>query len=301
MANPKIVYIAGYGRSGTTLLSIVLGQHRSILGAGEISELALNAWIQNTYCSCGAPMRECEFWGKIVRRWVAGNTEEAMQVNRQRQIRFERPLARFRGAKAADFRPYAELTERLYSLISEQSRQDIIVDSSKVPWRASTLARMPGLDLYVVHMVRDGRGVAWSLMKSYKKDVKAGLQRDITPKSPVRTGIRWSMVNLAAERLRKTVRPGRYLRVRYEDFVDDPVATLGQIGEMIGVDLDQVAKGIRDGEPIKPHHQLAGNRLRMSSSITLEIDDSWKSQMPLPDQRMFNRLFGWLLKRYGYN
>src|SRR3712207_8630396 len=49
---------------------------------------------------------------------------------------------------------------------SAVSGKPVIVDSSKSPARALALGMVPGIDLYVVHLVRDGRGVATSLRKT---------------------------------------------------------------------------------------------------------------------------------------
>ena len=61
----KILYIAGYGRSGSTLLDIVLGNHPENVGVGEVSFL-LNDWANRSRrCSCGVPYQECEFWKNL--------------------------------------------------------------------------------------------------------------------------------------------------------------------------------------------------------------------------------------------
>lgn len=82
----------------------------------------------------------------------------------------------------------------------------------------------------VIHLVRDGRGVAWSLLKGYERDAKSGLQKEIKPKSVFRTALRWSMVNLAVEYLSRKLGSEKVMRVRYEDFASDPVAVMQQIG-----------------------------------------------------------------------
>jgi hypothetical protein len=82
--------------------------------------------------------------------------------------------------------------------------------------------------------------------------------------------------------------------------VADPVPTLERIGEMIGLDLSDIALKLRDGEPIQPAHQIAGNRLRMNKSIRLASDETWRTQLPARERAAFDRLGGWLLRRYGY-
>ncbi|GAB4527813.1 MAG: sulfotransferase [Amphiplicatus sp.] len=301
----KVVYIAGYGRSGTTLLSIALGQHPRIFGAGEIHELTRHAWEQNTFCSCARALRDCPFWSDVVGRWLGSDEINLIDDYRRAQGRFESLgapyLARIGIGGGSHFSRFAEQTGRLFHLIASASGKQVIVDSSKLPGRAWALAQTGLFEVYVVHMVRDGRGVAWSMMKGYKRDARAGLQREIKPKSALRTGLRWTMVNLAAEDLRRMVGADRYMRVRYEDFATDPAQVIARIGDRIGVDLSAVGKGVAAGEAMAPHHQIAGNRLRMNPTVKVAIDESWRSQMPESSRRRFGRLCGWLLRRYDYD
>ena len=301
----KVIYIAGYGRSGTTLLSIALEQHKDVFGAGEIHELTRNAWRQNAFCSCGEPLQSCSFWSAVAKTWGKDDPAEFLEDYRRRQGRFESlhalaalPLLETAG----DFSAFADETGRLFDIIASKSGKKVIVDSSKLPGRAASLARMASIDLFVVHLIRDGRGVAWSMMKAYKPDLKAGLQREIKPKSVYRTGLRWAMLNLGAERLKNIVGPQRYLRLRYEDFVRDPESALRRIGEMVeGLDLAPIGKAIHGGAAARPVHQIAGNRLRMNETIRLSMDEAWRADMPSKSRRDFSRLCGWLLQRYGYD
>ena len=117
---------------------------------------------------------------------------------------------------------YGRRTTRLFEAILSQSGKKTIVDSSKLPGRAMALALVPEIDLRVIHVVRDGRGVAWSLAKAYQREVKSGLQREIKPKSVSRTALRWTMVNLETEYLFRKLGPEKVMRLRYEDFVSNP-------------------------------------------------------------------------------
>jgi hypothetical protein len=272
-----------------------------VLGAGEIHELTRNAFAQNAYCSCGEPIRACGFWSIVAREWTAQENESFFDEYKALQHRFE-SLPSIAGAplSGAKFDRFAARTEALFRIVSSTSGKRVIVDSSKLPGRAAALARMKSIDLYVVHLVRDGRGVAWSLMKAYKPDVKAGLQREIKPKSVWRTGLRWAMLNLGAEKLEEVVGSDRYLRLRYEDLAGDPAAALDRIGKMIGVDLAGIGANLSRGIAAKPVHQIAGNRLRMSAMVKVSKDEAWRSEMPDTSKRAFARLCGRLLSRYGY-
>ncbi|MBB4186326.1 hypothetical protein GGE07_002985 [Sinorhizobium terangae] len=198
------------------------------------------------------------------------------------------------------FSPYALHTKRLFDEMLSSSGKQMVVDSSKLPGRAMALAQIPGVDMRVIHLVRDGRGVAWSLLKGYQRDEKSGLQKEIKPKSVFRTALRWSIVNLAVEYLLRKLGPQKVMRVRYEDFASDPVGIMQQIGTFLELDLSQIGSTLQSGGSMGPGHQVAGNRLRMNASIALNKDETWRTRMPSGQQASFQRLGGWMLRRYGY-
>lgn len=300
----RIAYVAGYGRSGTTILDIALGQHAAVMGAGEITALTRHVWQNNEYCACGRPVRDCDFWSAVVREWSEGWDSRLMADYCALQEKFE-GLPVFMKALSGtgsgeQLTSYGLHTKRLFSSVLSRSGKQMIVDSSKLPGRAMSLAKLPGIDLRVIHVVRDGRGVAWSMMKSYDRDVKSGLQKELRPKPVFRTALRWSIVNLAVEYLSRQLGPHKIMRVRYEDFASNPALVMQQIGAFLELDLSQIGSSLENGEPICPGHQVAGSRLRMNASIALSKDESWRTRMPARQQVSFQRLGSWMLRRYGY-
>ncbi|QIG49933.1 sulfotransferase [Nordella sp. HKS 07] len=301
---PKLVYIAGYGRSGSTVLSIALGQHKEIFGCGEIITLGHHVWENNEYCSCGSPIHDCEFWRETVALWGKEESPSLVSDYGKLQDQFESLISISRMLRKTlrreSFNTYSRHTLRLLEVVSKRSSRGLVVDSSKHPGRAAALALIPGLDLYVIHLVRDGRGVAWSLLKAYQRDKRIGLQKDIEAKPVMRTAFRWATVNLATESLARRLGPRRFVRIRYEDFTRDPKECLKKIGDLIGADFGDLGDQINAGMPLEPGHQMAGNRLRMNATIELSPDVKWKSQMPGRKQALFTWLCAWLLRRYGY-
>src|SRR5690349_13952079 len=61
------IFIISAGRSGSTLLDIITGQHKDIISLGEISHLPKNITL-NSVCGCGAKVNDCPFWQKIFLR-----------------------------------------------------------------------------------------------------------------------------------------------------------------------------------------------------------------------------------------
>lgn len=294
-----VLYIAGYGRSGTTLLDIALGQHPAIMGGGEIATLARHVWPNDEYCACGAPVRQCSLWSGIVARWSEGEAPTLIDDFRRAQERTETILALGRLLERARSTPHASRTVKLFDAIAGESGRTVIVDSSKLPGRAFALAATPGIELAVVHVVRDPRGVAWSLKKSFKRQVDVGVQRELRPKPLLYTALRWMIVNLATERLCRRLGPGRSMRVRYEDFVADPEGTLRQILKLVDSRIPDQPLQVAVS-PMSPQHQVAGSRHRMQHEIVVRHDERWKEAMPRLQRWLVTLACAPLLWRYGY-
>jgi hypothetical protein len=293
----KIIYICGYGRSGSTLLDILLGQQRSIFGAGEIIGLSQHVYLNDEYCACGERVSSCSFWRPVVEQWQADQPRSFMEEFRRTQWKVGTVFSprRWFGGRYLD--AFSDHTARLMRLVAERSGKAAIVDSSKWPGRGMALAKAKGVDLHVVHLVRDVRGVAWSLSKAYEANAAKGLQRVIVPKPLLYSAARWAYVNLAAEWLCRKVGPAKYLRIRYEEVAADPVGSLQRIASLAGLALD--SHDFETGA-FDPAHQVAGNRLRMQKEIRVKSDDSWQKEMPERKRKLLTRACGFLLKRYGY-
>jgi hypothetical protein len=324
----KVLKITGLGRSGSTILDVVLGNHSQIESVGEVGNLIRNGWISREslqgidpgrlrvpICTCGkrldvlyvdAPDEACPFWSSVRREWVERTDRDSIESYPKLQNDFEGNkrwprLLYERRRPSALFRSYARLTLDLFESIRAVSGKPIVVDSSKSPVRAFALGMIPGIDLYVVHLVRDGRGLITSLRKTFEKDLEAGIMWDHKGHPMWKTVVRWVVLNLASEWVCIQLGPKRTMRLRYEDFVADPEAALGKIGSLIELDLTSVADAASSGKPMQAGHNIGGNRTRKSGFIVLRPDnEEWKTALSPTEQRLAWMLMGWLMRRYGY-
>jgi hypothetical protein len=202
---------------------------------------------------------------------------------------------------SAQFRSYAGLTRAFFESIRAVSGKTVIVDSTKSSTRAFAFGMTPGIDLYVVHLVRDGRGVVASLRKTFRKDIRAGIMWDHEARPMWKSVVRWIVRNLAAEWVCTRLGPKKTMRLRYEDFVADPEGALERIGSLIGLDLTDVADAASSGRPMQAGHNIGGNRTKKSGTITLRPDaQEWRSALSPTEQRLSWASMGWLMRRYGY-
>jgi hypothetical protein len=160
---------------------------------------------------------------------------------------------------------------------------------------------IPGIDVYVVHLVRDGRGIIASLKKTFKRDIQAGIMWDHTGRPMWKAIARWIVMNLAAEWVCTQLGPKRTMRLRYEDFVADPKGALERIGSLVELDLTDVADATSSGKPMQAGHNVGGNRTKKSEILTLRPDaQEWRTALSPAKQRLSWMSMGWLMRRYGY-
>ena len=173
-----ILYVAGTGRSGSTLLDLMLGSIPGVLSLGEFWRVWLLIWENNWFCGCGEPLQACPFWCEAIDRAFGGpggvpalQHREAEASLRSRralpQVMFPALLGRQRPAWEAAMAD----RRRLYRAAAETAGVRLLVDSSKSPAYAHVLRRMPGVRVRTVHLVRDSRAVAfsWSRVKKYPR------------------------------------------------------------------------------------------------------------------------------------
>ena len=302
----RVLYIAGCGRSGSTFLDTILGNHPEMESVGEACHIAKNAWLsENTYCACGEIGRNCSFWKEVHRQWErrVGPVDLAEYVRLAQEIepRLRISLTQRRLA-ARDSRhvEYVRLAVGLLAAIRDVSGVEIIVDSSKAASRALALSMVEGVDLRLVHMVRDCRGVLWSGKKRFRKDDRAGISKDDRGKSISHTMKIWAVANMVTEQLRRHLPRGKSIRLRYEDMISYPHGELRRIGDLVEKNLESLAEAVAGGESMAVGHTIAGNRVRMAGSMPLRPDVEWIEKLTWREQAACWSLVGWLMKVYGY-
>ena len=123
----------------------------------------------------------------------------------------------------------------LYQSIGAVTGARVIIDSSKRPPDAALLRLVPGLDVYVVHLVRDPRAVAYSWRRTRGQPDPNGPVR-LARHGTIHSTSRWVYRNAAAEAVMRAVPSDRVLRLRYESFVACPAQTVRSIMRFVGED-----------------------------------------------------------------
>ncbi|MDH7486879.1 MAG: sulfotransferase [Anaerolineae bacterium] len=301
----EVLYIAGYGRSGSTVLDVLLGNHPAMFGAGELTNF-FEEWLRGGLCSCGNLYPECVFWQEVMNHLhsvIPGmNPSVAAQVTRRLEstLTWKRSLT---GSNVSDRQFYGQLWGAMIAAIAQVSGKSIIVDSSKSTRasarRALCLTRLCGLDVKAIHLVRDPRATMWSLLRGSNVKLERG-QPAALRGGVARALIGWGITNLSVH-LQEIIHPQlKVYRLRYEDLVSDPVQELHKLGAFLDMDLGPVEELIVNGCALHPGHGVAGNRVRRQGPVRLKPDEAWKTLLPA-----YARKLAWLTwplaYRYGYD
>jgi hypothetical protein len=300
----KILYIGGTGRTGSTLLEKLLGQDEGWFAAGELTFLW--RFLDTGRCSCGLALRDCAVWTEIFDAAyggfdAAGAADLVALRRRFRSVHL--PLmasGALRRRYLARLDEFPQRVERLYHGIAAVTGSRVVVDSSKEPHYSWILGTRPALDVHFLHLVRDPRAVAHSWRRRVPQLGLASSEEMERRSLPV-AATYFDVSNLAAEALWRR-RPGRYLRVRYEDFVTDPTGVLGQIEAFVG-------------EPVHVRHRIDGGVVHLESThsawgnpnrfgegtVALRPDVEWAQHMGTGAKALVTAMTIPFVGRYGYS
>jgi hypothetical protein len=207
------------------------------------------------------------------------------------------PTARSRLLERIE--PHRWALERLFVAIRDTQGARVIVDKSLSPHHSFVLRQSPLLDLHFLHLERDPRAIAHSWRRIRPERGFDG-RRAMERRGVVTSALFHDVSNVAAELLWSR-RVGRYLRIRYEDFVEDPESTLRGIGRFLGEDLDPSSFIEGHQASIEAVHSAWGNPNRFDAGrVTIRADDAWVEELPAFQRRVTEVLTWPLLRRYGY-
>lgn len=306
---PQVVFIGGYGRSGSTLLERIVARVPGVVAIGELCFLWDRGIRDGQLCGCGRPLPECAFWSEVLERafghcWAA--RVEPM-VEWQHAVYGLRNLPRLRHARLRGSRfstalaEYRKTLSMLLHSIHVVTGGARIVDSSKDPIHAEMLAGLDDVELRLVHLVRDSRAVAHSWQRKRRRP-EVHWQEEYMPRfSTMRSATAWSVKNALMARFGAGLE--RRSLVRYEDLVRSPGRELARIIEDLDLPaapalIEQLAQG---SVCLETDHTVAGNPVRFrTGELVLKQDNEWRSAMA-PWRRGLVSAMTWPgLRSFGY-
>jgi len=234
----RIVYVAGMGHCGSTLLDLLLSSHSRIASAGEALRLGRDP---DPNCSCDSrTVARCAFWAAVGREFTAltGTPFAAIDLDPQSDGRF------------------VEQNRALFEAIRRVTSRDVVVDSSKSVRRLGRLIETNTADIVPVHLQRRPEGIAFSHLRKGRGWLRAAWKHGRS-------------VRRATELLE-----GRtHVRVSYEELASRPREVMQHIMTALDLpfEIEQLSWAGRE------RHNCGGNRMRYSSDPTIRPDERWRT------------------------
>lgn len=284
----KVLYIAGWGRSGSTLVGNILGSLPGFFHAGEVVYFWDRGVQANDLCACGNTFASCETWRAITRVGWPDGVEQAAGSFQARVRDLERlkttQLVRglFHARDEFFSQEFLQAWYKVYRAIADTTGCQVIVDGSKIPAFALAVSQVPDVELLVLHLVRDPRANAysWTREMRYMPD-----GRFMTRINVLNSSLKWFFHNLAIQFFFGG-RRNSYYRMRYEDFTAQPAQSLQMALLALGFSgapLESVIQGQVAGVTLQ--HALSGNPVRFQHGpVEIKNDREWQTQLPFWQQ-----------------
>lgn len=274
------IFVVGCGRSGTTLLRVMLHRHSQLYIA-----------------------KESYFIPEMYPRWHVGMNNEEIDAFVDKIMKYPRPPEQaaidFLGWEKESLREYfRRMSDRQYSDVVAGLYTHGMVNSSKKYWGDKTPRYIINLSLLYklfpnakfVHLIRDGRDVTMSYFKC-----------GWGPKNILEGARFWSKRVNAGRAFHATNPDANYYEVRFEDLLESPEDTLKNLCQFIGIKYENnmldyhknIEKNFGENEKLKDH-------VLLKSPVNRNRIKAWARGMSNSDVIKFQAIAGHLLQKYGY-
>src|SRR5205085_11955382 len=136
-APAQVLLIAGSGRSGSTLLDLLMAGVDGCTAVGELRYLWQRGVVEDRLCGCGERFSACPFWQAVMARAFGDTPPDPHRMialqdrgTRMRQIAAN-AVSRTRAAHRLE--EYPQVLADVVRAIAEVSGAGTVVDSSKLP------------------------------------------------------------------------------------------------------------------------------------------------------------------------
>jgi len=245
----SLIYIGGYGRSGSTLLDAYISSADGFFGLGECANFYESAY-QGDSCECGEKLTACEFWSGFFNQYdrlqMHGLSVEAK--------RMDSLILRHSGEKCLRF------WKAFFGYARDKSGEKIIVDSSKTTretfYRPFNLSII-GEDVIFIYLYKEPSDLVASLKKGSNKFLAGMNSEKYGFRFLLKSFAGWFVGNVGAVLAVLRLGPEKSIILNYRDFASDPTI-VGRCLENFGV--SHVPSEMTEG------HGISGNRTRSSIS-----------------------------------
>jgi hypothetical protein len=251
---PKVIYVMGAGRSGSTILGVALGNCDGVFFGGELEE-----WTLRSGTAKFGGLERTHFWRSVGARVPDASDLFGVQVREcversSAALRIDRWPARWRLR-----RRYREVAGQLFGAIADAAGATHVVDSSHFPLRARELQRVGAIELHLIFLVRNPQSVIESYVGHINRHAVLRRRLRILTKN-----LDLWLTHLLSVFVFLRQPRERRLFLRHEDFISDPAGVLRVILERAQCDAR-----LPDLSTLSTGLPLQGNRLLWSEEVSL--------------------------------
>lgn len=307
----NVLFIAGAGRGGSTLLGDALGMLPGAFHIGELRGVFDYTVTATMSCSCQNQYIACPFWGPIFEALYGKLWQQNIQLLRM-EGRAPRslclPILSLRKLLQRDFKlPLQENIReviRLLELVQRRTEFQVLVDSSKSASFSWLLAQQPEVRMAVVHLVRDPRASLFSWIRRPIPIFDRETRRAVVRTRTLLEGVQyWVRATMAAYILKVLGMP--YMRIKYEEFVAQPAIVVERIalfarrhGIPLNPDEDTLSYLRQRYIVMGERHLLGGNPGVKSRSgvVAIKEDTAWLHELSISQRLLWTLIFlPWIL------
>ena len=301
----KVIFVGGAGRSGSTLLDRILGQMEGCCSLGEMYHLWRRGVIQDQLCGCGTSFRKCFFWQAVLQEaFTQGEYEDVTgflqlqnSVSRFRHMPFLLSPSMRTKTFRSDLSRYMNILGRVYKAIVKTSGCNVLIDSSKLPAHGFILSEMPGIELYVIHLVRDSRAVVYSWQRK-KLRPEIYWEESYMPRMGIfKSCYEWLLCNSLIGLLSR--RAVHYKTLSYEEFTRSPKKKVKELLQWVGISPEPSFFVDDRRAVLGIDHTVSGNPVRFArGTMSIISDMTWRFKMPFLEKFIVSGLTFPFLLRY---
>jgi hypothetical protein len=256
------IFVGGAGRSGTTLLRVILDSHKNIACGPELK-------VTPTICA---------LWYDLNTSYYGALAEHGLDhgdLNALGRALIDGLLAKFRA------------------------RHGKVRSAEKSPNNVFYFQHLHLLfpDSPLVHVVRDGRDVVCSLLTMNWVDIRTGAPFEYT-RDPRKAAEYWASAVRAGRDAGARIGPARYYEVKYEDIVERPEPTLRALFEFLGEPWDDAVLRFHEHKS----RPLAGesSAAQVAKPLYTTAARRWAQDLDAAHKAVVKAAAGELLIELGY-
>ena len=280
MSNP-CVFIVGCPRSGTTLLRRIVSAHPQIVITPEAHWMPL--WFEQRRGLTPDGLLTPE----LVSELLAHDKFALFGLGRETLMSLVgsgQPIS------------YASFVSGIFDLYGEARGKKAV--GNKTPDSVRRIGTLHTLwpKARFVHLIRDGRDVALSLMNWPNVHTKKPGTFPTWKDDPVSTAALWWELNVRRGReAGEALGPGLYRELRYESLVAHPAQECAALCEFLGLAYDEAMLNYHEAFRAAAGQEVVRDRQPITSGLR-----NWRAQMPDNDVERFEAAVGILLDELGY-